>query len=1089
MKKIIYILLTLVVTAGLIQHAAAQVTDLCGNDTIVLSVTNYQYGTIEWEKSTDMEQWTTVPNAHNIVYKFFPEESLYYRAVVKFADCPPEFSAISFVQMPPVANAGFDRVVPGNQAALFANQVAGADGQWTIVSGTNGSLSNASAPNAILTGNDGQYTLVWTLSNTCGTSRDTVQVRFRQNVYTGNRVVVDATDTILSNHQQLGAGLYVIKFSDPVPTITNGTFLIGMTGYGFLRKVESFTAENNVFTMQTSQAGLEDITEQGAFELAPDLNFGNLQGSGSKRAGNYERLDRLPTRHELNTDPKFKTGIYYYETQKQPLYLYPGVTLSTLSEKDDEPVPLINLEFNSTLYNAGPFQMNLSGHYQFFPNLVVDLEYYLGKVYYFKMGMSNATVEKNIALDLQASSEFTLAETEYTLLSASRYIVFIVGALPLVVELNFTLAGAFNASFEAEFNAGVAITETDTYLSYIQYAESQGWQQWHRPGSSVAVKPTLAVSGALAQDFSIGPRVSFSLYGQLGPYIDLKLKEELEACFNNDNWVGSVGLNAELSLGVLGKMLSKELFDYNKMWPANLYKYTYPDHISYWSGNNQTYVLGEELKNSIKVRVKGTKGLSLPFARVRFSPLCGGSVRDEVVSTDILGLAETYWTPADSVESKLEAYVLNCDEENIDKAPLVFVAYADTTNPCALTGLSVSVHEADSTISPLAEMGVAPYQYSTNDGPFSSLVPIITPAPGDEYTFTVKDSEECLASVSYTAPDPCYGSTLALAAVATGDTLTVETSGGAPPFLYSTNESPFSETIPFIITTPGESYTITVKDDVPCQATVNYTAPGNCGYLMLALNVDNDNSTITAFGAGGTPPYLYSMGDTTNFSARNEFVNLSGGTYKVYVKDSDGCISHQFADVPIAEVVIGDQVWMQYNLSMYVGNSKWPSSSYCAEFYPPGHQAYGECIFSSWYTIEHTEYGRLYDWESAMSACPPGWRLPSTSDWYKMTIGWGGGGKLKSTRTSDKIQIGDQTYNNPDGHPFWYAPNTGATNEKGFNALPADWLGHTGTWWTTDMNPDGTVQVMGMSETHDDLYETDTWIGNMYSVRCLKDVE
>lgn len=92
-----------------------------------------------------------------------------------------------------------------------------------------------------------------------------------------------------------------------------------------------------------------------------------------------------------------------------------------------------------------------------------------------------------------------------------------------------------------------------------------------------------------------------------------------------------------------------------------------------------------------------------------------------------------------------------------------------------------------------------------------------------------------------------------------------------------------------------------------------------------------------------------------------------------------------------------------------------------------------------YYDIEGNEtgeiYGALYTWAAASNgetsetnpsgiqgACPSGWHLPSDAEWTELTeylIG-NAGGKLKSACTS-----------------LWNAPNTGATNETGFSALPA----------------------------------------------------
>jgi uncharacterized protein (TIGR02145 family) len=100
-------------------------------------------------------------------------------------------------------------------------------------------------------------------------------------------------------------------------------------------------------------------------------------------------------------------------------------------------------------------------------------------------------------------------------------------------------------------------------------------------------------------------------------------------------------------------------------------------------------------------------------------------------------------------------------------------------------------------------------------------------------------------------------------------------------------------------------------------------------------------------------------------------------------------------------VQIGTQCWFKENLNYSTGNS-WcynNNSSNC------------------------NTYGRLYDWQTALGACPSGWHLPSDAEWTALTDFLGGesiaGGKMKEAGTA-----------------HWLSPNTGATNSSGFTALP-----------------------------------------------------
>ena len=112
-----------------------------------------------------------------------------------------------------------------------------------------------------------------------------------------------------------------------------------------------------------------------------------------------------------------------------------------------------------------------------------------------------------------------------------------------------------------------------------------------------------------------------------------------------------------------------------------------------------------------------------------------------------------------------------------------------------------------------------------------------------------------------------------------------------------------------------------------------------------------------------------------------------------------------FRDGNVYETIeIGDQVWMKENLRFSHKHAQYVNNDH----------------------NNTPDYGFLYMTRigSGEGICPDDWRIPSHSDWDKLVSYLGGdeiaGGKLKDT-----------------GFVSWEMPNTGATNESGFSAMPA----------------------------------------------------
>jgi uncharacterized protein (TIGR02145 family) len=129
-------------------------------------------------------------------------------------------------------------------------------------------------------------------------------------------------------------------------------------------------------------------------------------------------------------------------------------------------------------------------------------------------------------------------------------------------------------------------------------------------------------------------------------------------------------------------------------------------------------------------------------------------------------------------------------------------------------------------------------------------------------------------------------------------------------------------------------------------------------------------------------------------------------------------------------------------------------------------------------------YGNLYNYYAVndkRKICPAGWHVSANDEWKAMIDYLGGsneaGGKLKLTS----------------GH--WASPNTGATNESGFSALPGgfnavdhyDGISIIGFWWTsTEYSSDRALDQILYSDKTITMNTSNTK-NQGFSVRCVRD--
>jgi uncharacterized protein (TIGR02145 family) len=264
------------------------------------------------------------------------------------------------------------------------------------------------------------------------------------------------------------------------------------------------------------------------------------------------------------------------------------------------------------------------------------------------------------------------------------------------------------------------------------------------------------------------------------------------------------------------------------------------------------------------------------------------------------------------------------------------------------------------------------------------------------------------------------------------------------------------------------------------------TARGVC-WGLNANPTTSDTKTYDGNGTGLFKSSITGLTQGTTYYVRAYATNSVGTEYGSQVSFST---NYQITDIDnniYNTVTIGTQTWMVENLktTRYRDGSSIPEVKDAIAW---GNLTSGAfCWYNNDQATYKNTYGALYNFYTTQDSrhlCPSGWHVPTRFEWETLADYLGGesiaAGKLKETGTVN-----------------WKSPNTGATNECGFTALPGGtrgfalgdfyFLGEEGEFWssTHDITFGGWYRWITFDQIW--FWNGATFENNGFSVRCLKD--
>lgn len=276
--------------------------------------------------------------------------------------------------------------------------------------------------------------------------------------------------------------------------------------------------------------------------------------------------------------------------------------------------------------------------------------------------------------------------------------------------------------------------------------------------------------------------------------------------------------------------------------------------------------------------------------------------------------------------------------------------------------------------------------------------------------------------------------------------------------------------------------------NIPDDGGAAITARGVCWNTSSNPTIGNSKTT-DGTGTGTFTSSITGLLANTTYYVRAYATNSTGTSYgdAAVLKTFTGTVT-DFDGNAYFTVTIGTQIWMAGNLKTVKFNDGTAIPLVTDKTTWNALTTPGYCWLNNDVAANKVTYGALYNYyvvdpasNGGKNVCPTGWHVPTNGQWTDMTTSLGGeagaGGKIKEAGTA-----------------HWQTPNSGATNETGFTALPAGSRGNdfgvTGTdanFWTSTEYETYSAWLRFISFSNSNVHPQYYGKQNGLSIRCLRD--
>lgn len=468
-------------------------------------------------------------------------------------------------------------------------------------------------------------------------------------------------------------GQYVLKFSGSVPSIESGSVMtiIGEEIAEVVR-VQSVQYSGQQVHITAEPASLGDVFAGGSFTLSteqvPSNRANSISSTGSHvfypvevffydENNRYHRVKRgvpnpIDFDYNLYTYTLDYSGHEFYSNNYMKFYLQ-------TCKLDFNLDLIISCNFNSFAEGADKWRKG---------ELAMQKAVIRGKVDTDFMLRFDAYGKKEEQLD-----EIMLKKNMHKPIAAK----FVVAGVPIVVVLNTHLLADGSYDVEGNFSAYAGFATSTSAELGCSWSQAAGLKPYASFNNSFTLHdPTIEGSAHLEEKLSVFPRVTFSLYGLLGPSFDIKpyVRQSLDLGFYDDliastsqDFYGAeynmyAGYDAAVGLSFLS-VAGNEPFVKSPSWKvAEAHIYKAPQSIKFETASSEKAVADTPIEVSFRVKdilpaFNQEVDPAFPLT-VKFETNSGTLSHDFASVNITTGLATITWTPANGTSDNKDPYLL-----------------------------------------------------------------------------------------------------------------------------------------------------------------------------------------------------------------------------------------------------------------------------------------------------------------------------------------------------------------------------------------------------------------------------------------------